>query len=134
MSKVDIADKRKCLRVANQLMIWFLAGEFGHRKSGRFRISRKNLRRILGMHNIYPEIFAEIKDVLWRDGYAFINEDEFFAVAERKTLVRWRLVPTYLVNEAMKPDFEPPKEKVKLKKEDERPPSEDPPTFIDLKN
>ena len=65
---------------------------FGGKKSGRYRISAKLVREILGRRRIYEDDVAKLSRTLLEKGYVLVDMDSFFVILSANTFVNYRRV------------------------------------------
>lgn len=83
-------------QIALQL-IDFYHTAFGGKELGRFRISVKNLRQIVGRKRLYPDDIAAISREVYQLGYVFIDMETFFVLLSQKTFTSYRRVNDLLL-------------------------------------
>lgn len=65
---------------------------FGGKLRGRFRISMKLMRNLLGRRRLWPEDIEEIRRALYERGYLLIDLETFFVVISQQTFASYRRV------------------------------------------
>lgn len=63
---------------------------FGGRERGRFRLSMKHMRQLVGVKRIYEDDIQQISRALYELGYALIDMESFFVVLSTKTFGSYR--------------------------------------------
>ncbi|MEL7429685.1 MAG: hypothetical protein AAFN43_06765 [Pseudomonadota bacterium] len=66
--------------------------EFGGKASGRYRISGKQMRELLGKRRIYPEDVTALSRALLEEGFVLIDMDSFHVVLSANAFVNYRRV------------------------------------------
>lgn len=66
------------------------AEDFGGKHSGRYRISSKLLRDLMGRRRLHPEDYAGIARALLEEGFVFIDMESFFVVMSANSFVNYR--------------------------------------------
>lgn len=66
---------------------------FGGKKSGRYRLPLKILRKIAGRRRLYENDISELARVMFERGYVLIDMESFFVVTSVNTFVNYRRVP-----------------------------------------
>lgn len=65
---------------------------FAGKPRGRFRISQKHLRQLVGVRRLYAEDVAALGRALYELGYVLIDLDTFFVVLSQKAFTSYRRV------------------------------------------
>lgn len=66
--------------------------QFGGRPRGRFRISMKHLRRVMGRRRLYPEDVDALSRALFEHGHVLVDMETYFVVISQKTFASYRRV------------------------------------------
>lgn len=66
--------------------------EFGGKQSGRYRISTKHVRALLGRRRVYEDDVESLRRALFERGFVLLDLDTFFVVLSAKTFVNYRRV------------------------------------------
>lgn len=91
-----LVDQSKIEAVASRLSDMF-DEEFGGKQWGRYRISEKLMRHLVGRKRLYPEIIQQLQQALFERGFVLIDMDSFFVVIGAKTLASYRRVGPAIV-------------------------------------
>ena len=70
---------------------------FGGKPRGRYRISEKFLRHLMGCTRLYPETIMALQRAVFERGFVLIDMDTFFVIIGAKTLSTYRRVGPALV-------------------------------------
>jgi hypothetical protein len=65
---------------------------FGGKVRGRYRVSMKLLRQVLGCRRVYPEVFQALSRALYERGYVLIDLENYFVVLSQRTFGGYRRV------------------------------------------
>lgn len=65
---------------------------FAGKPRGRFRISQKHLRQMVGKRRLYSQDIEAIARELYELGYVFIDLDTYFVVLSQKAFTSYRRV------------------------------------------
>lgn len=76
---------------------------FGGRPRGKYRISRKFLRQLLGRNRIDPDIIAQLSAELFERGYALIDLETHFVVQGQKLFNSYRRVTEAALETVIQP-------------------------------
>lgn len=68
----------------------FYAASFGGKASGRFRLSARQMRDLLGRKRVYPEDVTLLSRAAYEEGLVLIDMDTFFVVMSARTFVNYR--------------------------------------------
>jgi len=71
--------------------------EFGGKRRGRYRISEKFMRHLIGRKRLYPETIRQLQQAMFERGFVLIDMDGFFVVIGAKTLASYRRVGPAIV-------------------------------------
>ncbi len=71
---------------------------FGGKPKGRFRISPKNLRRLIQRRRITEEFVRQLTEELFELGYVFVDMESFYAVFSARSLNNYRRVSDSLID------------------------------------
>lgn len=63
---------------------------FGGKESGRFRLSMKLLRQLVGRKRLYPEDIQELSRALYERGFILIDMETFFVVLNTRSFASYR--------------------------------------------
>ena len=66
------------------------AESFGGKASGRFRISGKLVREMMGRRRLYPEDIQLLTRAMLEEGFVLIDMDSFFVVLSANTFTNYR--------------------------------------------
>ena len=66
--------------------------EFGARERGRYRISMKHFRGLLGRARVYREDIDAVARELYELGYVLVDLESFFVVLSQKTFASYRRI------------------------------------------
>lgn len=94
-------DETKIEATARELCDLFEVA-FGGKPRGRYRISEKFLRHLMGTTRLYPETILTLQRAVFERGFVLIDMDNFFVVIGAKTVSTYRRVGPALVG--FKPD------------------------------
>lgn len=70
---------------------------FGGKPRGRYRISEKFLRHMMGARRLYPETISALQRAVFERGFVLIDMDSFFVIIGANTLSTYRRVGPSLV-------------------------------------
>jgi len=65
---------------------------FGGKPSGRFRLSAKQIRELLGRRRFYAEDVQLLTRAVLEEGYVLVDMDSFFVVLSANAFVNYRRV------------------------------------------
>ncbi|APX12385.1 hypothetical protein [Tateyamaria omphalii] len=65
---------------------------FGGKESGRFRMSAKQVRELLGKKRLYADDIAQLARAVLEQGYVLIDMDSFFVLLSANAFVNYRRV------------------------------------------
>jgi hypothetical protein len=74
---------------------------FGGKSNGRFRLSSKQLREMLGRKRLYEDDIEQLTRAALEAGLVLINMDSFFVVLSANTFVNYRRVSGEALSVAM---------------------------------
>ena len=66
---------------------------FGGKKSGRYRLPTKVLRKMAGRRRLYESDIRELARAMFERGYVLIDMESFFVVTSANSFVNYRRVP-----------------------------------------
>ncbi len=66
---------------------------FGGKDRGRYRISRKLLRKLAGRERLPDDLMRELTDELFERGFIFVDMESFFVLLEQRLFRNYRRVP-----------------------------------------
>jgi hypothetical protein len=89
-------------QIARQLAALY-SRQFGGKGSGRYRISSKQMRELLGQRRLYPDDISQVTRHLLEEGYILIDMDSFFAVLSANAFVNYRRVNAEAIKAAEQP-------------------------------
>ncbi len=72
---------------------------FGGKDRGRYRISRKLLRKLAGRERLPDELMRDLTDELFERGFILVDMESFFVLLEQRLFHNYRRVPESAVNE-----------------------------------
>ncbi len=84
-------DQEAVKHTANALCDLF-EHEFGGKRRGRYRISEKFMRHMMGCVRLYPETITSLQRAVFEKGLVLIDMDSYFVVVSSKTLSSYRRV------------------------------------------
>ncbi|WP_083100688.1 hypothetical protein [Pseudophaeobacter leonis] len=76
---------------ASQLANLYSKG-FGGKENGRFRISSKQVRELLGKRRLYSDDIENLSRAVLEEGYVMIDMDSFFVLLSANAFVNYRRV------------------------------------------
>lgn len=84
---------------------------FGGKDRGRFRISSKQVKELLGRKRLYPDEIEQLSRAVLEEGFLLIDMDSFFVLLSANTFVNYRRVNGESLAAALKtpPEPMPPK-------------------------
>jgi len=91
-------DRPRPFDVAAKL-IDFYEEPFGGKQNGRYRISPKNLRRLIQRRRISDEYIRLLTEEMFEQGYIFIDMQSFYVVTSARPLSNYRRLADTLVEE-----------------------------------
>lgn len=68
--------------------------EFGGKRLGKYRISRKYVRQLAGRQRLTPDFINELGDELFERGFVIADLETFFAVLDHRLFNSYRRVPS----------------------------------------
>ena len=74
---------------------------FGGKASGRYRVSAKQVRELLGRKRLYPEEIQQLTRAILEEGYVLIDMDSFFVVLSANSFLNYRRVSADILGETM---------------------------------
>ena len=83
--EVDYADVRARL-------VALYEHPFAGKQRGRYRISMKLMRQLMGVRRIWPEQVEELRRSLYEMGYLLIDLETYFIVVSQQTFASYRRV------------------------------------------
>lgn len=75
---------------AAQRLAAFYAHGFGGKASGRYRLSAKQMRELLGQKRVYPEDVTSLTRAALEEGIVLIDMDTFFVIMNANSFVNYR--------------------------------------------
>jgi len=75
----------------------FYDQSFGGKKSGRYRVSIKNLRRLMQRRRIVDEFVRLLGEEMFELGYVFIDMESFYVVTNARTFTNYRRLADALI-------------------------------------
>lgn len=113
--------KKRIDAVANWLYHNAYESTFGGKSRGKFQITRKGVKDLLGLQRLHPSTVRKLTDACLEKGLVVIDSDDSFAFAETQFVKKWRKLPTSRINafagglnaadmDDEAPDFEPEEE------------------------
>ncbi|SFR38905.1 hypothetical protein SAMN04488005_1296 [Yoonia tamlensis] len=78
--------------VAARQIAGLYAVSFGGKPSGRFRLSSKQVKELLGRRRLYAEDIQQLSRAILEEGYVLIDMDSFFVVLSANAFVNYRRV------------------------------------------
>ena len=76
----------------------FYGQEFGGKENGRYRISEKLMKTLLGRKRLYEADISALTKVLMEYGYVLVDMDSFYVVMSANSFVNYRRVGDSLVH------------------------------------
>lgn len=67
---------------------------FGGKSRGKFQITRKGVKDLLGLKRLHPSTVRKLTDACLVQGLVVIDVDDSFAFAETEFVSKWRKLPT----------------------------------------
>jgi len=86
-SPYDVAEK----------LVGFYEQPFGGKPSGRFRVSPKNLRRLMERRRITDDYLRQLSEEMFELGYVFYDMETFYVVSSARTFTNYRRLSDTLV-------------------------------------
>ena len=83
---------RPTVRQAAAILIALSDEPFGGKHAGRYRLSRKAMREVLGRRHIPARVLEELIDEVFEAGYLLLDLDTHFAVLEQRIVHNYRNV------------------------------------------
>ncbi|WP_417809283.1 hypothetical protein [Thioclava sp.] len=74
---------------------------FGGKPNGRFRLSSKQVKELLGRKRIYPDDVVQLTRAAFEIGFVVIDMDSFFVVLSANAFVNYRRVSGEALTTAM---------------------------------
>ena len=71
---------------------------FGGKTRGKFQITRKGVKDLLGLKRLHPSTVRKLTDACLVQGLVVIDVDDSFAFAETEFVSKWRKLPTSRIN------------------------------------
>lgn len=75
----------------------FYAQSFGGKAHGRYRLSAKQMRELLGQKRLYPEDVTQLTRAALEEGLVLIDMETFFVVMTANSFVNYRRLSTELL-------------------------------------
>ena len=72
---------------------------FGGKLSGRYRISPKNLRQLMGRRRISDEFVRQLIEVMFEMDLVFVDMETYYAVTSTRTFSNYRRIADSLVKQ-----------------------------------
>ncbi|PRY74517.1 hypothetical protein CLV80_11735 [Yoonia maritima] len=88
-------------QAAAQQLSNLYAKSFGGKESGRFRMSSKQVKELLGKKRLYADDIEQLTRAVLEEGYVLINMDSFFVVLSANAFVNYRRVSGEALTTAM---------------------------------
>ncbi len=79
-------------------LVDFYEHPFGGKSSGRYRISPKNLRRLMQRRRISDETIRLLAEEMFELGYIFIDMQSFYVVTSARSFSNYRRVADALID------------------------------------
>lgn len=70
---------------------------FGGKPKGRYRISPKNLRRLMQRRRISDEFVRQLAEAMFEMDYVFVDMESYFAITSARTFTNYRRVADVMV-------------------------------------
>lgn len=80
-----------CADMAERLVALY-EQPFGSKRRGRYRISMKLVRSLIGRRRIWPEQIEALRRELYELGYLLLDLETYFVVVSQQTFVSYRRV------------------------------------------
>lgn len=74
---------------------------FAGKSRGRYRISMKLMRQLMGVRRLWPEQIEALRRSLYEMGYLLIDLETYFIVVSQQTFVSYRRVNESVIAAAM---------------------------------
>jgi hypothetical protein len=74
---------------------------FAGKPRGRYRISMKLMRQLMGVRRVWPEQIEELRRSLYEMGYLLIDLETYFIVVSQQTFASYRRVNESVIAAAM---------------------------------
>jgi len=78
-------------------LIGFYDRAFGGKPNGRYRISPKNLRRLMQRRRITDDDKKELANEMFELGFVFIDLESFYVITSARTFTNYRRLSDSLV-------------------------------------
>ncbi len=79
-----------------------LYGEsFGGKPNGRYRMSAKQIRQLLGRRRLYEDDIRDLTRALLEEGFVLVDMDGFFVVLSANTFVNYRRLSAESLEEVL---------------------------------
>ena len=85
----------------SQLLVRLFDERFGGAPNGRFRISRKFLRKLAGRRKLPDAYLAEVADATFEAGFVFVDCESYSIVLSQKQFASYRRVTAVAMNKVM---------------------------------
>ena len=87
-----MSKRRPSVQQASEVLITLYDAPFGGKRSGRYRLSRKAMREILGRRHLPPVVLEELIDEVFEAGYLLLDLETHFAILEQRIVNNYRNV------------------------------------------
>lgn len=74
---------------------------FAGKQRGRYRISMKLMRQLMGVRRVWPEQIEELRRSLYEMGYLLLDLETYFIVVSQQTFASYRRVNETVIKTAM---------------------------------
>ncbi len=79
-------------QIAARQMATLYSKSFGGKVSGRFRMSSKQVKELLGCRRLYEDDIEQLKRAALEAGFVLIDMDSFFVMLSANAFVNYRRV------------------------------------------
>ena len=85
---------RRDIDTAAEILISLHGEAFGGKPAGRYQLSRKSMRQVLGRRHLPSEVIQALADELFEEGYLLLDLETHFAILEQRNVNHYRRVTT----------------------------------------
>ncbi len=86
-------NKTQTLEIVAERLCDLYDEPFGGKKSGRYRLPSKTLRKMAGRRRFYETDIRDLTHAMFERGYVLIDMESFFVVTSVNSFVNYRRVP-----------------------------------------
>lgn len=100
----SLRSKRPSAFEVAELLATLYGQEFGGKRLGKYRISRKYLRELARRQRLTPEFIHELGDELFEQGFIISDLETFFAILDQRLFNSYRRVSSMAIKRLVEPE------------------------------